>query len=180
MDYSKITDDLFIGTTPTVPDYEHLRELGVRLVINMRWEFRPPPDSFEPPLRFLWQRTFDSPLIPIPMWALHRGAQAALEAVHDEQDFLCLHGFEQFIYLWALSLWDFEFEVFESFFGEVLKTRVAFIERPPDEFPPFGRVNMCVNPLPGEGALAKSAQGAEDEEAVFVLREPAIEHFEFR
>ncbi|HET9589080.1 MAG TPA: dual specificity protein phosphatase [Anaerolineales bacterium] len=81
MDYSRITDDLFIGTTPTVPDYEHLRELGVRLVINMRWEFRPPPDSFEPPLTFLWQRTFDSPVIPIPMQALHRGARAALETI---------------------------------------------------------------------------------------------------
>jgi protein tyrosine phosphatase (PTP) superfamily phosphohydrolase (DUF442 family) len=38
MGYSKITEDLFIGTTPTVADYEHLRELGVRLAINMRWE----------------------------------------------------------------------------------------------------------------------------------------------
>ena len=83
MDYSEITEDLFIGTTPTVSDYEHLRELGVRLVINMRWEFRPPPDSFEPPLRFLWQRTFDSPLIPIPMWALQRGARAALDTIRE-------------------------------------------------------------------------------------------------
>ncbi|HLF73293.1 MAG TPA: dual specificity protein phosphatase [Anaerolineales bacterium] len=82
MDYSKITEDLFIGTTPTVADYEHLRELGVRLVINMRWEFRPPPDLHNPPLRFLWLRTFDSPLIPIPMRALQRGARAALEIIH--------------------------------------------------------------------------------------------------
>ena len=83
MDYSRITEDLFIGTTPTVPDYEHLRELGVRLVINMRWEFRPPPDSFEPPLHFLWLRTFDSPLMPIPIWVLQRGAQAALEMIRE-------------------------------------------------------------------------------------------------
>jgi hypothetical protein len=83
MDYSKITDDLFIGTTPTVPDYEHLRELGVRLVINMRWEFRPPPDLYDPPLHFLWQRTFDSPLIPIPMQALKRRARAALETIRE-------------------------------------------------------------------------------------------------
>ena len=43
MDYSRITEDLFIGTTPTIADYEHLRELGVRLVINMRWEFHSLP-----------------------------------------------------------------------------------------------------------------------------------------
>ena len=83
MDYSKITEDLFIGTTPTVPDYEHLRELGVRLVINMRWEFRPPPDLYDPPLHFLWLRTFDSPLFPIPMQALHNGARAALQTIRE-------------------------------------------------------------------------------------------------
>jgi protein tyrosine phosphatase (PTP) superfamily phosphohydrolase (DUF442 family) len=38
MDFSAITDDLFIGTTPSVSDYDHLRELGVRLAINMRVE----------------------------------------------------------------------------------------------------------------------------------------------
>jgi len=83
MDYSRITEDLFIGTTPTVPDYEHLRELGVRLVINMRWEFRPPPDLYDPPLHFLWLRTFDSPFFPIPIQALQRGARAALQTIHD-------------------------------------------------------------------------------------------------
>jgi protein-tyrosine phosphatase len=83
MDYSRITEDLFIGTTPRVPDYEQLRGLGVRLVINMRWEFRPPPDSFDPTLRFLWQPTFDSPLFPISMQALHRGARAALETIRE-------------------------------------------------------------------------------------------------
>ena len=41
MDFSKITDDLFIGTTPFVRDYNHLRELGVRLVINMRFTHYP-------------------------------------------------------------------------------------------------------------------------------------------
>lgn len=81
MDYTRITDDLFIGTTPPVADYEHLRELGVRLVINMRWEFRPPPDTHDTPIDFLWLRTFDSPFIPIPMKALHRGARAALETL---------------------------------------------------------------------------------------------------
>ena len=83
MDYSPITDDLYIGTTPLTNDYDHLRELGVRLVINMRWEFRPLPDTHNPPLSFLWFRTFDSPFIPIPIKALRRGAQAALETIRN-------------------------------------------------------------------------------------------------
>jgi protein tyrosine phosphatase (PTP) superfamily phosphohydrolase (DUF442 family) len=81
MDFSRITDDLFIGTTPTVRDYDALRELGVRLVINMRFERRPRPDRHNPPLSFLWLRTFDTPLLPIPIRALIRGTQAALETI---------------------------------------------------------------------------------------------------
>ncbi|HXF84789.1 MAG TPA: hypothetical protein VNK49_05310 [Anaerolineales bacterium] len=81
MDYSRITDDLFIGTTPSVSDYDHLRQLGVRLVINMRWEYRPRPDPHDPPLSFLWLRTFDSPFLPIPIKVLHRGVSAALETI---------------------------------------------------------------------------------------------------
>jgi protein-tyrosine phosphatase len=83
MDYSRITDDLFIGTTPMAGDYDHLRGLGVRLVINMRWEFPPLPDTHDPPLSFLWFRTFDTPLLPIPIKTLKRGAQAALETIRD-------------------------------------------------------------------------------------------------
>ena len=83
MDYSCITDDLFIGTTPSLSDYDHLRELDVRLVINMRIEHRLTPDPKLPPLSILWLRTFDSPFLPIPMKALHRGVHAALETICD-------------------------------------------------------------------------------------------------
>jgi protein tyrosine phosphatase (PTP) superfamily phosphohydrolase (DUF442 family) len=83
MDFSRITDDLFIGTTPSVHDYSRLRELGVRLVINMRIEHRLKPDPNLPPLSILWLPTFDSPFIPIPIKFLLRGAQAALEAIRD-------------------------------------------------------------------------------------------------
>ena len=38
MNFSPITGDLFIGTTPSTNDYNRLRDLGVRLVINMRKE----------------------------------------------------------------------------------------------------------------------------------------------
>jgi dual specificity MAP kinase phosphatase len=81
MDCSRITDDLFIGDTPSPQDYDLLRDLGVRLVINMRFEQGPAPDPGSPPLDFLWLRTIDTPLLPIPIRALLEGARAALETI---------------------------------------------------------------------------------------------------
>ena len=81
MNYSQITDDLFIGTTPPEDFYDELRRLGVRLVINMRlWHGRPPADG-NPRIEYLRLRTFDSPLLPIPIGALVRGASEALEVM---------------------------------------------------------------------------------------------------
>ena len=79
MDLSKITEDLFIGTTPRNDEIEVLRDLGVRLVINMRFEKRPPRQSYDLPIRFLWLPTIDSPGLVIPIRSLIRGVQAALE-----------------------------------------------------------------------------------------------------
>jgi protein tyrosine phosphatase (PTP) superfamily phosphohydrolase (DUF442 family) len=83
MDFSQITDDLFIGTTPSVRDYDTLRELGVQLVINMRIEHLPRKDPRVSPLSFLWLPTFDSPFVPIPIKYLIRGAAAALETIQN-------------------------------------------------------------------------------------------------
>ncbi|HET7143372.1 MAG TPA: dual specificity protein phosphatase [Anaerolineales bacterium] len=83
MNFSTITEDLFIGTTPSVSDYDHLRDLGVKLVINMRVEYRPRRDLHPDPLQLLWLPTFDSPLIPISIKFLHRGAKAALETIQN-------------------------------------------------------------------------------------------------
>lgn len=83
MDYSSITADLLIGTTPQVGDYNILRELGVQLVINMRIEQRPIPDPHNPPLSLLWLPTFDSPFFPIPIKKLLQGARAALDTIRD-------------------------------------------------------------------------------------------------
>ena len=79
MDFSKITDSLFIGTTPRNEDYDLLRDLGVRLVINMRFEKRPHWDRHHPPLKFLWLPTIDSPGLVIPIRWLIRGTLAALD-----------------------------------------------------------------------------------------------------
>jgi protein-tyrosine phosphatase len=81
MNFSKITEDLFIGTTPSTEDYNILRDLGVRLVINMRVEYRPRKDSHPTLLQLLWLPTFDSPLVPMSIKYLQRGAKAALETI---------------------------------------------------------------------------------------------------
>ncbi len=79
MNFSQITEDLFIGTTPNQRDYDLLRGLGVRLVINMRFWHGPLPATGDPALHYLWLRTFDNPLLPIPIRALMRGAHSALD-----------------------------------------------------------------------------------------------------
>jgi protein tyrosine phosphatase (PTP) superfamily phosphohydrolase (DUF442 family) len=81
MNFSKITDFLYIGTTPRSEDYPTLRELGVGLVINMRFERRPYPDLHDPPMRVLWLPSVDSPLFPISIKKLHEGVEAALETL---------------------------------------------------------------------------------------------------
>ncbi len=81
MNYSQITDTLFIGTTPNTEDYDTLRSVGVRLVINMRFERPPYKDSHNPPMKALWLPSFDSPLIPIRLAALKKGVKAALETL---------------------------------------------------------------------------------------------------
>ena len=80
-EFSNITDDLFIGNTPLAGDYDGLRELGIQLVINMRFSRSPYPDPHETPIRFLWLRTIDSPLFPLPISKLVSGARAALETI---------------------------------------------------------------------------------------------------
>jgi protein-tyrosine phosphatase len=82
MDFSRISDSLFIGTAPSSLDYDLLRQMGVTLVINMRVERRPEPDPHNPPIAVLWLPVFDTPLIPIPIKSLTRGVAAALKTIH--------------------------------------------------------------------------------------------------
>jgi protein tyrosine phosphatase (PTP) superfamily phosphohydrolase (DUF442 family) len=81
MDFSRITDDLFIGTTPSVSEYDQLRELGVRLIINMRFSQAPQPDPHQPPIKLLWLQSVDSPFFPLSISKLIHGAHAALETI---------------------------------------------------------------------------------------------------
>jgi protein-tyrosine phosphatase len=83
MNFSTITNDLFIGTTPSAVDYNQLRDLGVRLIINMRFSRGPAPDLHIPPIDLLWLRAIDSPFFPIPIDKLIRGALAAHETIRN-------------------------------------------------------------------------------------------------
>jgi dual specificity MAP kinase phosphatase len=81
MDFSKITEDLFIGIMPGVVDYGHLRALGVRLVINMRSLHPPLPDPHQPPFDFVWLPSLDTMFLPIPIPMLVHGARKALQTI---------------------------------------------------------------------------------------------------
>ena len=78
MDYSQITEQLYIGTTPKRGDYHRLQQLGVKLIINMRFLRGGPPRGSDHGMTYLRLRTIDSPLFPIPVEALVRGSNRAL------------------------------------------------------------------------------------------------------
>jgi len=81
MNFSKITDDLFIGDMPSPDDYDRLRVLGVKLIINMRFSRGPEPDPHGQPISMLWLPSIDSPFFPLSIQKLVKGAQAALETI---------------------------------------------------------------------------------------------------
>ena len=81
MNYSLITENLYIGTTPKGEDYGTLHELGVNLVINVRIGTPPRRDPHALPIKTLWLPMIDSPLIPIPLRSLQIGVQEALKVI---------------------------------------------------------------------------------------------------
>ncbi len=81
MDFSQITKQLYIGTTPKTSDYGLLHELGVSLVINMRFGVPPRHDLQTPPMRSLWLPTIDSPIFPIPIRMLQAGVREAVKVI---------------------------------------------------------------------------------------------------
>ena len=81
MDYSKISDDLYIAASPKGSDAAAISQLEVRLVICMIAHRRPAAEFDAPPLSALWLRTFDFFLLPIPVDLLERGVRAALPVI---------------------------------------------------------------------------------------------------
>jgi protein-tyrosine phosphatase len=138
MNFSRITDDLYIGSAPAASDYDRLRDLGIKLVINMRFWPPLPKDSHEQPLDFLWLRTFDNPLLPIPIRALREGAQAALDVIRDGGKVLthCQHGRHRGVAMGAAVLIAQGHSLEETI--KLIKTRRPIAE--PDIFYIYNRI----------------------------------------
>lgn len=83
MDISQITDHLYVGSRLSAEDIAAVRHLDVRLIINMIAYRRPSRDFASLPVEVLWLRTFDFPLLPIPVRTLERGAAAALPVIRE-------------------------------------------------------------------------------------------------
>jgi len=80
MDISKITKQLYIAAHPRAEDASTIRDLNVRLVINMIF-IRPAKVYGQPPFRMLTLRTFDSIFLPIPIRKLIKGVETALPVI---------------------------------------------------------------------------------------------------
>jgi protein tyrosine phosphatase (PTP) superfamily phosphohydrolase (DUF442 family) len=87
MDISKITDQLYIAAHPKAEDANAIREMNVRLILNMIF-FRPADVYRNPPFRMLTLRTFDSIFLPIPIGKLVRGVKAALPVIQGGESVL--------------------------------------------------------------------------------------------
>jgi hypothetical protein len=81
MNYSKITDNLFIGNAPASTDYDHLRNIGVQLVINMRSVRGPAPDFHPSPMPVMWMRAMGGLFSSLSTRSLLHGAQAAVDTM---------------------------------------------------------------------------------------------------
>jgi len=65
---------------PRTHHVEHVRGLGVDLVLSMIW-FAPPEELTRPPFQLVRLPTIDSPFTPIPLPVLRRGVEAALPVI---------------------------------------------------------------------------------------------------
>lgn len=80
MDISQITEYLYIAAHPKAEQADAIRDLNVRLILNMIF-IRPAKVYNQPPFSMLTLRTFDSIFLPIPMGKLVRGVEAALPVI---------------------------------------------------------------------------------------------------
>jgi protein tyrosine phosphatase (PTP) superfamily phosphohydrolase (DUF442 family) len=83
MDISRITEHLYIASQVKDDDIEAILPLDPGLIISMIVQRRPPRGLTAQGLEVLWLRTFDFPLIPIPLRTLRRGVEAALPVIRE-------------------------------------------------------------------------------------------------
>ncbi len=83
MSISKINDYLYISSRIKPKDIDAVRDLDIRLIISMIAHLPPSRELSDNNIEVLWLRTFDFPLLPIPVKTLKRGVDAALPVIHD-------------------------------------------------------------------------------------------------
>jgi hypothetical protein len=83
MDFSQITEQLYIASRIKDDHLEAILQLDPGLIISMIVQRRPPKALTAAGIAVLWLRTFDFPLIPIPLKTLKRGVEAALPVIQD-------------------------------------------------------------------------------------------------
>ena len=88
MEISEITDYLYIAPRKAVVEQDGLKDLEPGLLIDMIAYRRPPrlPEGLQ--TKTLWLRTFDFPLLPIPVRTLRRGVEAALPVIQSGRSVL--------------------------------------------------------------------------------------------
>jgi protein tyrosine phosphatase (PTP) superfamily phosphohydrolase (DUF442 family) len=87
MDISRITDQLYIAAHPKAEDAVAIRDMNVRLILNMIF-IRPADVYRNPPFRMVTLRTFDSIFLPIPIGKLVKGVKAALPVIEGGESVL--------------------------------------------------------------------------------------------
>jgi protein tyrosine phosphatase (PTP) superfamily phosphohydrolase (DUF442 family) len=76
-DVSEITDQLFIASRLHARHVEHVRDLGIDLILSTIW-LAPTRALRREPFHSMWLPMIDFPLIPLPLFLLRRGAAAAV------------------------------------------------------------------------------------------------------
>jgi len=83
LDFSRITDNLFVGRTPYGKDYEVLKGLGVNLVINMRAEWPSGFISRQRLVQEVWVPSVDNRFVPFNQERLVLAARQAVQEIHN-------------------------------------------------------------------------------------------------
>jgi hypothetical protein len=76
-DVSEITDQLFIASRLHARHVEHVRDLGIDLILSTIW-LAPTGALRQAPFHSMWLPMIDFPLFPLPLFILRRGAAAAV------------------------------------------------------------------------------------------------------
>jgi len=115
-EFSKINEYLYIGTTPEAEDYIRLKEEGIDLVINMRFWMNPHPKEPLDGLNFLWLRSFDNPILKIPMNNLIRGVHESQKIIRNGGKILshCARGRHRSVAMGAAILISQGYSIDES------------------------------------------------------------------